>query len=148
MTAAELRAKLNLIEPNESMYQGIGPADIPALEELIRDPEEWLTGRVVFALSRVGGSAAVSAMARAAADPRPPVRVAIAAAASQRAMVLPDTALVPLLRDQDAGVRKFATLAVRRENGSDAQTLLNHLASEDAVPAVRANAAEALGKLR
>lgn len=68
-----------------------------------------MAARAVFALSRVGDPAAVSALARATADRRPPVRVAVAAAVSQRALVLPDPALVTLLKDPDAGVRKFAT---------------------------------------
>lgn len=147
MTAAELRAKLSMIEPTEAMYEGIGPADVPALVQLISDREDWMAARSVFALSWVGGAAAVSALVAATADQRPPVRVAVAAAVGQRSIVLPDAALLNLLKDHDVGVRKFATLAVKAENGSEAHALLTRMASEDAVPAVRVNAAEALRKI-
>jgi HEAT repeat protein len=136
-----------MIEPTEGMYDGIGHGDVPALEQIISDPEEWMASRAVFALSRVGGPAAVNALAHAAADQRSPVRVAVAAAVSQRALVLPDAALMKLLKDQDAGVRKFATLAVKPENGADARTLLSRMATEDAVPTVRNNAADALRRI-
>jgi HEAT repeat protein len=147
MTAAELRTKLSMIEPTEAMYDGIGAGDVPALEQIISDREEWMASRAVFALSRVGNSAAVNALARAAADQRSPVRVAVAAAVSQRALVLSDNALVNLLRDQDAGVRKFAALAVKPENGASAHTLLSRMATEDPVSTVRENAAEALRRI-
>jgi HEAT repeat protein len=147
MTAAELRMKLSMIEPTEAMYDGIGPGDVPVLEQIISDREEWMASRAVFALSRVGGPAAVNALAHAATDHRSPVRVAVAAAVSQRALVLPDPALVNLLKDRDAGVRKFATLAVKPENGADARTLLSRMTTEDAVSTVRDNAAEALRRL-
>lgn len=106
-----------------------------------------MASRAVFALSRVGGPAVVNALVRAAADQRSPVRVAVAAAVSQRALVLPDTTLLNLLKDPDAGVRKFATLAVKSENGADARTLLSRMATEDAVSTVRDNAAEALRRI-
>lgn len=147
MTAAELRAQLSMIEPTEAMYDGIGPGDIPVLEQILSDREEWIASRAVFALSRAGGPAAVNALARAAADRRSPVRVAVAAAVSQRALVLPDTALLNLLTDQDTGVRKFATLAVKPENGRDVRALLSRMATEDAASTVRANAADTLRKL-
>lgn len=148
MTAAELRAKLSLIEPNEGMYAGITAADVPALEQLIADREEWIAARAVFALSRVGTREAVAVLARAIADQRSPVRVAVAAAVGQRPIALPDEAVSTLLGDADAGVRKFATGAVKAENGSRPRELLNRLAAGDAVPVVRENAAAVLRKIR
>jgi HEAT repeat protein len=148
MTAAELRARLSMIEPTESMYEGITQADVPLLEELISDREEWLAARAVFALSRVGTPDSLAAVTRAAADPRPPVRVAVAASVSQRPITLPDDVLVQLLRDRDAGVRKFAPLAVKPENGREPRAVLDRVAADDAVPVVRENAAEALRRIR
>ena len=48
MTAAELRAKLSAIEPTESLYATLTPADVPALAELLADPEDWVAARAVF----------------------------------------------------------------------------------------------------
>jgi HEAT repeats len=148
MTTAELRKKLSVIEPTEAMYAGIAVADLPALEQLLADHEDWVAARAVFALSRVGGSAATAVLTKAAQDPRAPVRVAVAVAIGQRPIVLPDNILLNLLRDKDIGVRKFAPQAVKPENGAEPRELLTRVATDDAVPAVREKAAEALRKFR
>lgn len=148
MTAAELRQKLSLIEPTDSMYQGITEADVPALAQLTADTEDWVAGRAVFALSRVASREAVAALSRAGGDSRSAVRVAVAAAVGQSAIVLPDDVVLRLLQDRDLGVRKFAPQAVKPQNGRELKTTLNRLASDDAVRAVRESATEALRRLR
>lgn len=147
MTIAELRAKLSMIEASEAMYAGMTTADLPALEQLLGDHEDWMAARAAFAISRVGGKDATTLLAKAAADPRAPVRVAVSAAVGQRPIVLPDNVLVNLLKDKDIGVRKFAPMAVKPENGAEPRAVLTRVAAEDAIPAVRENAAEALRKI-
>ncbi len=148
MTVAELRAQLSLIEADESMYAGMTRSDVSALEQLLSDREDWIAARAVFALSRVGGPDAIAVLARMVTDRRQQVRLAVAAAVGQRPIVLPDRAVVSLLRDEDVGVRQFATFAVKPENGNEVRSLLNRLASDDALSVVRENAMEALRKLR
>lgn len=148
MTVAELRAKLSLIEAEESMYAGMTPSDVSALEQLLADSEDWMAARAVFALSRIGSHEAIAVLARMVTDRRQQVRLAVAAAVGQRPIVLPDPAVISLLRDEDAGVRQFATFAVKPENGREARSLLSRLASHDAMSFVKENAMEALRKLR
>lgn len=148
MNSAELRKKLSLIEPSEEMYAGITPGDVPALQELLSDREEWIASRAVFALSRVGTSEAMHVLSEAAKDHRSQIRVSLAAAVSQRPITLPDSALMHLLQDTDTGVRKYATHAVKAENGKETHALLDRIALEDAVPQVRERAEESLRKLR
>jgi HEAT repeat protein len=148
MTAAELRAKLSVIEPTERLYAGLAPADVPVLAQLLGDPEDWVAARAVFALSRIGDANAVRVIADAATDRRSAVRAAVAAAVGQRPIALPDRALVALLRDGDPAVRKFAPMALKRENGEEPRTLLRRLATDDHVPVVRENAVEALRHIR
>jgi HEAT repeat protein len=148
MTVEELRAKLSEIEPREAMYAGLTPTDVPSLERLLADPEDWMAARAIFALSRVGNDAAVNILARAVTDGRVQVRVAVAAAVAQRPITLPDNAIVKLLQDQDVGVRKLATRAVKPENGNEPRALLNRLSSEDAFPEVQKRATEVLRNLR
>lgn len=148
MTSAELRKKLSLIEPTEEMYSGISAQDVPALKQLLEDKEEWIAARAIFSLSRLGTPAAVQVLAEAATDRRSQVRVSIAAAVSQRPIVLPDSALMKLLQDSESSVRKFATHAVKTDNGADAHAALKRIAADDAVPTVRDHAAESLRKLR
>ena len=147
MTAAELKAKLSVIEPTEAMYAGIAASDLPALEQLLADREDWVAARAVFAASRVGGSAATALLTKAAVDQRAPVRVAVAVAVGQRPIVLPDTTLMQLLKDPDVGVRKFAPQAVKPENGTEPRAQLTRIAKDDAIQAVRDNATEALRRI-
>jgi HEAT repeat protein len=148
MTVSELRTKLSMIEPTEGTYAGLTDQEVPLLEQLVADQEEWLAARAVFALSRIGTPRAVAALTNAAADRRPEVRVAVASAVAQRPVVLPDQAVDRLLQDSDAGVRKFATRAVKRENGNEVRALLKRIAATDPAPAVRENAAEAVRAMR
>jgi HEAT repeat protein len=148
MTIEELRRKLSVIEPSENMYAGLTDFDIPVLNQLLNDREEWMAARAVFALSRIGSPPAVAALATAAADARSEVRVAVAASVGQRPIALPDTAAVMLLRDQHPAVRKFAVHAVKPQNGMEPKTLLQHIASNDPAPTVRENALGALQKFR
>jgi hypothetical protein len=147
MTTAELRAKLSVIEPTETMYTGIAVTDLPALQQLLADREDWVAARAVFAVSRVGGNEATVILTKAASDPRAPVRVAVSVAVGQRPIVLPDNVLTNLLKDPDVGVRKFAPLAVKPQNGPEPRAMLTRIASDDAVPAVRENATEALRRI-
>jgi HEAT repeat protein len=105
MTVEELRAKLSAIEPTEAIYAELTPADVPDLERLLADPEDWMAARAIFALSRVGNDAPVGVLARAVTDGRVQVRVAVAAAVAQRPITLPDNALVKLPRPRCAQIR-------------------------------------------
>ena len=148
MTLQELRQKLSVIEPTEEMYAGLSEADIAPLTELLSDPEPWLAGRAVFALSRIETPKAIAAIVRAAADPRETVRVSVATAVAQRKIVLPDKNVVALLSDPDLGVRKYAALAVKPDNGADAHAALRRVAEADANLAIRDFARQAVEKLR
>ena len=81
MTLEQLTYQLSAIEPGEGIFAGIGPAEIPLLEQLLQDQdtEAWMASRAVFALSSVPDSRAVSILSRAVADSRQEVRVAVAA---------------------------------------------------------------------
>jgi HEAT repeat protein len=141
---AELRDKLSMIEPTEGMYAGITEADVSALERLLSEREEWIAGRAVFALSRVGSGSAVAALTAAARDKRTQVRIAVAVSVGQRPIALPDDAIINLLRDEDVDVRRFATHAVKAVNGQRPRAVLQGLAVNDPSRVVRENAAEVL----
>lgn len=148
MTAAQLRAQLSFIEANERMYEGINSGDIPALKELLADKNDWMAARAVFALSRLQTDESLAELANAAGDGRPAVRVAVAAAVSQRPVALPDAVLIHLLEDRDPGVRKFAAKAVKPENAAATRDTLNRLAEQDQFPVIRQNAVEALRRIQ
>jgi HEAT repeat protein len=82
MTLEQISNQLSAIEPDDGIYSGIGSSEIPLLEQLLQDKEAWMASRAVFALSRISDAEAVTILSQAAADPRPEVRVAVAASVS------------------------------------------------------------------
>ena len=112
MTLDQLRRQLSAIEPNETTYAGLSSSEIPLLQQLLKDPEPWMPARAIFALSRIANDSAVGMIRKAIADPRPEVRVAIAASAANLAAKDSNVILSKILEDQDVGVRKFAVQSI------------------------------------
>lgn len=148
MTLEELRRQLSAIEPDEATYSGIGPDEIPLLEQLARDPEPWMASRAVFAASRVADARAKAIMARAAGDPRSELRVAAAAAAKNLAPAEANSLLLQALNDSDLGVRKFAVQSVSPTHSEPVQARLRELESADPAPAIRDAAKSRIAEIR
>lgn len=147
MTMDKIRQQLSVIEPDESVYAGIGADEVPSLVALLDDEEPWLAARAVHVLSRVGTPEALEALARAGRSHRDEVRVAVAAGAA----VLPPDAADPmldhLLTDPDAGVRKFAIRSVSSANSEAIRARLSGIAADDDNSALRTLAHDRLGNL-
>jgi hypothetical protein len=124
----ELRHQLSAIEGDENTFSGIGPSELPLLEQLFSDPEPSMASRAVFAASRIAGEPAKAILVRAAGDPRPELRVA--AAAANLAPADAYRLLLQALSGSYLGVRKFAIRSVARAR-------LRELKSGDAAPAIR-----------
>lgn len=144
----ELTAQLSDIEPSEATYAGLGPEDVPQLQQLLGSDQGWLAARAVHALARVDAEQARTALQQAASSPRPEVRVALASAAPALPTQVSDEVLTTLLADQEAGVRKFAVRAVSDRNGPAVRERLQSLAQSDSEGALRALAEEHARTLR
>jgi len=144
-TLEQLRNQLSMIEPNDGMYTGIGPAEVPLLEQLLQDTEAWMASRAVFALSRVSDAKAATILSRAAADPRQEVRVALAASLRNLQPQDANGILLRLLTDAELGVRKFAVQAVSKTHDAAVHAKLKEIETRDPAPPIRA---VAQGKLR
>ncbi|HSL44510.1 MAG TPA: HEAT repeat domain-containing protein [Anaerolineales bacterium] len=107
-TLEELRTQLSAIEPDDSTYEGIGPEEVPLLEQLLQDEKPWMAARAAVALSRIPAPEAVRVLERAARDARPEVRVTLAASVPNLKLEDAKQILPTLLDDPDLGVRKFA----------------------------------------
>jgi HEAT repeat protein len=147
-TLEELRRQLSAIEPDEATYSGIGPEDLPLLEQLARDPEPWMASRAVFAASRMADVRAKAILARAAGDPRSELRVAAAAATKNLAPAEANSLLLQAMNDSDLGVRKFAVQAVAPTHSEPVQARLRELESADPAPAIREAAKSRLAEIR
>jgi HEAT repeat protein len=137
MTPEELKEQLSSIEVDDATYAGIGPSEVALLEELVDDPEPWLAARAIFALSQVGSDAAVAILARGATDPRPEVRVAVAASAKNLRPADADEILLQALSDPELGVRKFAVRSVARAHSAEVQAALRELEGKDLAQSIR-----------
>jgi hypothetical protein len=148
MTMPELRQRLSAIEPDESIYAGIEPTDVPKLERLLDDDEGWLAARAVYALSRINTEEAHAALSSAANSELSTVRVAVAANANTLPPNVSDSLLSELLKDRHVGVRKFAIKSVSARNSESIHEEVRRIASRDPDAAIQAIAQAHSGRPR
>jgi HEAT repeat protein len=147
LTLDQLKDQLSVIEPDESMYMGIGVPEIPFLEQLLDDAEGWMASRAVFALSRIPDAKAVALLSEAIADPRPEVRVAIAASVRNLKPEDANNILLRLFADSELGVRKFAVKSVSNAHNTTVREKLRNIQTQDSVPQIRELAQSKLEEL-
>jgi HEAT repeat protein len=147
MTLSELHAQLSVVEPDDSTYYGIGPAELPLLEQLVQDPEAWMAARAVFAAARIPDPRAIALLQRAARDPRQEVRVAVAASVQRIPAASANALLLSLLDDRDHGVRKFAIKSVSTAHDPAVLNKLREVQARDPLPGIRDHAASRLRQL-
>jgi HEAT repeat protein len=148
LTLEQLRNQLSAIEADDSIYEGIGASEIPLLEQLLRDTEAWMAARAVFVLSRVPNIRAVTLLSGAVADPRPEVRVAVAASVSNLKPQDANNILLKLLTDPELGVRKFAIQAVSGAHDAAVHAKLREIETRDPAPPIRDVANSKLRELK
>lgn len=148
MTLEQIRNQLSAIEPDDSIYDGIGPSEIPLLEQLLQDKEAWMASRAIFALSRVSDAKAVTILSRVVADPRQEVRVAVAASVSILKPQDANNILLKLLTDTALGVRKFAVQAVSGAHDAAVHAKLRDIETRDPAPPIRDVAKDKLRTLK
>jgi hypothetical protein len=149
LSLEEITQRLSAIEAHEGMYEGIGPDEVPALEQLVDASEPWLAARAVFALSRVGSRTAANGLRKAAGHSRVEVRVAAAAAISdvlpsleddQTGDPLVDVIVSSLLDDANVGVRRYAIESATSAQGHNVRGKLQWIAKHDPAPMLRDSA--------
>lgn len=147
MTLEQLKNQLSAIEPSDSIYNGIGASDIPLLEQLLQDEEVWRASRAVFVLSRISGPQAIAILSQLVTDPRPEIRVALAASLSNMKPKDANSILLKLLADSDLGVRKFAIQSVSGSHDVAVHAKLRDVEARDPAPPIRDMAKDRLREL-
>jgi HEAT repeat protein len=137
MSISDLRRQLSVIEPDESMYRGIGADEVPMLRELLADEEAWLAARAAHALSRIDDEDARDAVRSASESSRAEVREAIAAAAARMPPEVSDIVLSSLLSDADPAVRKLAIKSTSERNSHVIRERIVEIATTDSNKALR-----------
>ena len=147
ITLEQLKNQLSAIEPDDSTYLGIGPSEIPFLEHLLQDEEAWMASRSVFALSRVSDDQVLPILSQAVADPRPEIRIALAASVSNLKPEDANNILLQLLSDSDLGVRKFAIKSVSGSHDIAVHEKLKDIQIQDPALPIREIAKDRLREL-
>jgi HEAT repeat protein len=147
MTLEQIKNQLSAIEPDDSIYSGIGPSEILFLEQLLQDKEAWLASRAVFALSRVSDDKVVPILSQAVADPRPEIRIAIAASVGNLKPEDTNNILLQLLSDSELGVRKFAIKSVSGAHDTAVHEKLKDIEIKDPALPIRDIAKDRLREL-
>jgi len=147
-TLEELRNQLSAIEPDIDMFDGIGPSEIPLLEQLLQDEEAWMASRAIFALSRIPDPKALAILSHEVSDPRPEVKVALAASVKNLKSSDANDILLKLLNDTNIGVRKFAIQAVSPNHNVSVREMLKNLEMQDPIPPIRDSAKDKLRELK
>jgi HEAT repeat protein len=148
MTLEQLKQQLSSIDADEATFAGLGPSEVPLLDTLVGDLETWLAARAIFALSQIRSTAATAILARSAADPRPEIRVAVAASTKNLPPTEANGILLQALNDRELGVRKFAIRSVAPGHSAPVQARLRELEAGDPAPSIREAARSKLSEIR
>jgi HEAT repeat protein len=127
VTKEQVRAELEKDEPNYARAAGLGPDALPHLEELAREEEAMIASKAVYLAGLIEGEPADRVLTEAASSDDPRIRVAAASAARHRSQEAASAVLVPLVRDDDIGVRKVALKSVPPEPTGDLRRVVEEL---------------------
>jgi hypothetical protein len=113
VTMAQVRALLDVDEPDYLEAAALGPDAIPHLKTLVREADAMLASKAAYLAGLIATDAALDVVKAAAESSEPVVRVAAAAAVRNLSPAAGTRVLNPLLTDPDPGVRKAASKARR-----------------------------------
>ncbi len=144
-TMQQVRAKLDPDEPGyQKPAQDLGPDALPHLELLIRQSNATLASRSVYLASLIDHADSAAVVGLGMKRTEATVRVAVAAAAGNLDLQFRGSLLLPLLDEDDVGVRKVALPAVPAAPDAVLAAKIEELAGFDKEPALRSLAREKL----
>jgi hypothetical protein len=127
VTKEQVRAELEKDEPNYPRAAGLGPEALPHLEELAQEDDVMIASKAVYLAGLIEGEPADRLLADAASSDDPRIRVAAASAARHRSDEAASAVLVPLVKDDDMGVRKTALKSVPPQPTGDLRSAVEEL---------------------
>ncbi len=127
VTKEQVRAELEKDEPNYSRAAGLGPDALSHLEELAREDDPMIAAKAVYLAGLIEGEPADQLLGEAASSDDPRIRVAAASAARHRSEEVASAVLLPLVKDDDIGVRKVALKSVPPEPTGDLRSAVEEL---------------------
>ncbi|MCH8153200.1 MAG: hypothetical protein IH830_12620 [Planctomycetes bacterium] len=143
----DVRAHLELDEPDYDAAAEMGPDALPYLDNLVDGEDTMLASKATYLASLITHPDAVDVLRHAAAHADPVVRVAAAAAAKNVAVADANAVLEPLVGDGDAGVRKVAIKSVPDTPSPSLKHKVESAAADEADPDLRALCRDTLERI-
>jgi HEAT repeat protein len=119
VTMEQVLNHLDREEPDYRRAAQLGPEALPHLRVLLQGDDVARATKAASLAGIIAASDSVDVLELAAADTRPTVRVAAAAATSHLEPPEANRVLAALVADTDAGVRKVALRSMRAPTSSD-----------------------------
>ncbi len=142
VTSEEVRAVLELDEPDYEAAADLGPEALPHLQRFVEGPDPSLGSKAAYLAGRIGDPQAAPILELAAASDDPVVRVAAAGGVAHLPDEQADSVLLTLVDDDEPGVRKTALKAVPESPSQELAAKVEILRDHESEPAVRELAAE------
>lgn len=144
VTMKQVLLALSTIEPDYTEMAQIGPEAFPHLEILIEAMDPLIASKAVCLASVIEGDQSVEILKKAAKSFHPEVRIAAAVGARNQAIPVAGELLMPLLSDEDSGVRKIALYAIPSSIPPLLLTKLEIMVTTDPEPFIRKLSEEVL----
>jgi hypothetical protein len=148
VTFNQVRRLLQAFEPNYAAAARLGPQILPHLRTLVRGSDKMLASKAAYLASLIDDDRAVDVVRDAAKNASAAVRVAAAGGLRNLKRPAAAGAIMALLGDRDAGVRKFALKASAMRPNAALLAKLGDLSRKDPVPNIRSLAARILTRTR
>ena len=145
VTSEQVRAVIDLDEPDYDAAAELGPDALPHLQRFVEGADPNLASKAAYLAGRIGDPQAAPILELAASSDDPVLRSAAAGGARHLPEEQADTVLLALLDDDDPGVRKTALKAVPTSPSQDLAAKVEVLREHEPEPAVRQLAAQVLG---
>ncbi len=143
----DVRAHLELDEPDYATAAEMGPDALPFLDKLVEDKNAMLASKATYLASLIKHHDAAGIVRHAATHADPIVRLAAAAAAKNIAPEDANDVLEPLVGDRDSGVRKVAINSIPDTPSRSLRDRLQTNADDEADPDLRTLCRDTLSRI-
>jgi len=145
---AEVQSFLNAEEPDyKTAAAELGSEALPHLAQIVAKGDLGLASKAAHLAGVIDGDGAAEVLRAAARRREPAVRVAAAWAARLLQGPAASDLLLPLLADEDRGVRKLALQSVPADASAELRAQIAHLSEQEKDASLRELSLETLKKM-
>ena len=147
LTMVEVRAVLDLEEPDYEQAAKLGPEALPHLEKLVKEADTLLASKAVYLAALIQDERSVRIVREAALREDPILRVAAAAAARYLPCTPVSEILISLVNDTDVGVQRVALESARADATAELRASIERLTTYASDPNIQRSAKQVLRRI-